>query len=63
MPDENQLKLRRTFEDQYNLVNGMVVPTVMKALDSDMFPVSETIVYDMIHNRHKYQWEEYLRKK
>jgi hypothetical protein len=63
MPDENQLKLRRTFEDQYNLVNSTVIPTVMEALDSDMFPVSEIIVYDMIHNRHKHQREEYLRKK
>jgi len=50
MPDENQLKLRRTFEDQYNLVNGTVIPTVMEALDSEMFPVSEIIMYDMIHN-------------
>ena len=63
MPDKNQLELCRIFEDQYNLVNGMVVPTVMEALDLDMFPVSETIIYDMIHNRHKHQREEYLRKK
>jgi hypothetical protein len=39
-----------------------MVPAVMEALDSDTFPVVETIVYDMIHNRHKHQREEYLKR-
>jgi hypothetical protein len=39
----------------------MIVPTVMNALDSEMFPVGEGIVYEMIHNRHKHQHEEYLK--
>jgi len=43
-------------------VNSTIVPTVMEALDSNMFPVAETIVYDMIHNRHKHQREEHLNK-
>jgi hypothetical protein len=34
----------------------------MKALDKEMFSVSEGIVYEMIHNRHKHQREEYLKK-
>jgi len=44
------------------LINEVIVPTVMDALDTNMFPVAEGIVYDMIHNRHKHRCEEYLRK-
>ena len=43
-------------------MNSTIVPTVMETLDLVMFPVAETIVYDMIHNRHKHQREEYLKK-
>jgi hypothetical protein len=62
MPNENQLQLDQTFESQRNLVTNTIVPTVMKALDKDMFSVAEGIVYEMIHNRHKHQREEYLKK-
>jgi hypothetical protein len=34
----------------------------MSALDSDTFPVTEGIVYDMVHARHKHQREEHLKK-
>ena len=34
----------------------------METLDPIMYPVSESIVYDMIHNRHKHQREEHLKK-
>jgi hypothetical protein len=62
MPDENQLQLDQTFESQRNLVTNTMVPTVMKTLDKDMFSVTEGIVYEMIHNRHKHRREEYLKK-
>jgi len=61
MPSQSKLKLNRTFDSQRNLVNGTIIPTVMKALDLELYPVSESIVYDMIHHRHKHQREEYLR--
>ncbi|PKY34831.1 hypothetical protein RhiirB3_454935, partial [Rhizophagus irregularis] len=62
IPTEEQLKLDETFDSQQNLVNNTIVPTIMKTLDLDMYPISEAIVYDMIHNRHKYQREEFLKK-
>jgi hypothetical protein len=62
MPDENQLQLDQTFESQRNLVTNTMVPTVMKTLDKDMFSITEGIVYEMIHNRHKHRREEYLKK-
>lgn len=62
MPSETQLKIDDTFENQKNLINVTIVPTVMRTLDKNMYPVSETIVYNMIHSRHKHQREEYLNK-
>jgi hypothetical protein len=61
MPANDRLQLDKTFDAQRNLVNSTIVPTVMNALDSEMFPVGDGIVYKMIHNRHKHQREEYLK--
>ena len=54
------LQLGQTFEAQRGLVNRTIVLTVMEALDLVTYPVAETIIYNMIHNRHKYQREEHL---
>ncbi|RGB32160.1 hypothetical protein C1646_790926 [Rhizophagus diaphanus] len=62
IPTEEQLKLDETFNSQQNLVNNTIVPTIIKTLDLDIYPISEAIVYDMIHNRHKHQREEFLKK-
>ena len=62
MPAEDQLHLEETFEVQRDLVNRTIVLTVMESLDSIMYPVAETIIYDMIHNRHKHRREEHLIK-
>jgi hypothetical protein len=62
MPTADHLQLDQTFEAQRDLVNRTIVPTVMEALDSVTYPVAETIIYDMIHNRHKHQREEHLIK-
>lgn len=62
MPTEKHLKLDETFDDQKNLVNNTIVPTVMETLDAETFPVAEAIVYEIVHNRHKHQREEHLRK-
>src|SRR5205814_9561064 len=62
MPTADHLQLDQTFEAQRDLVNRTIVPTVMEALDSVTYPVAETIIYDMIHNRHKHRYEEYLIK-
>src|SRR5213595_1124194 len=34
----------------------------MEALDLVTYPIAETIIYDMIHNRHKHRCEEHLIK-
>ena len=35
----------------------------MKVLNLETFPISESILYEMIHQRHQYQRNEMLRKK
>ena len=62
MLTESHLKLEQTFEAQYELVNKVIVLIIMEALDLKMFPVGKTVIYDMLHVRHKHQCEEYLKK-
>jgi hypothetical protein len=62
MPTETQLDLEQTFDAQKHIVNNNIVPTVMETLDLETFSVSEGIVYEIIHNRHKHKREEHLMK-
>ena len=62
MPTADHLQLDQTFEAQRDLVNRTIVPTVMEALDLVTYSVAKTIIYDMIHNRHKHRREEHLIK-
>ena len=39
-----------------------MVPSVLDALDLELFPISEKIVREMIYNRHKYQRKSHLEK-
>src|SRR3954468_8226807 len=60
MPTETQLDLEQTFDAQKHIVNNNIVLTVMETLDLKTFPVSEGIVYEIIHNHHKHQCKEHL---
>ena len=62
MPDDSRLDLNQTFDSQKTLVNNTIVLKVMETLDLETFPVSEAIVYEMIHSRHRHQREGYLLK-
>jgi len=41
----------------------MVIPALLKVLDSTVYPIGEGILYKMIHQWYHYQKEEMLRKK
>ena len=62
MASEHQLQVDKTFEEQRDLVNSRIVPTVMESLDQITYPVAKNLVYNMIHNYHKHRREEYLLK-
>lgn len=58
MPADSKMKLSRTFEDQKDLVNEVIIPIIKKSVDvTNTFPVVDGILYDMIHKRHRYQRE------
>jgi len=58
MPEENQLNIERTFENQKELVIKMIVLNLMKTLNLDTYPIEEGVVYEMIHQRHRHQRDD-----
>ena len=63
MLNEAQLNLNKTFEQQHNLVNSVIIPTVTEILDQETYPVTDGIVYEIIYKLYRHQREEYLLKK
>jgi hypothetical protein len=62
LPNENQLNVEKTFEDQKDVVNLTIVPAILKLLDRNTFPITSGVVYDILHNHHRHQREEHLKK-
>ena len=48
--DNNQ-----TFESQKEIVIKTIVPSLMKTLDLDTYPIGEGVVYEMLHQRHRHK--------
>ena len=54
--------MRRTFAKQRKRINNDIIPNVMETIDRDIFPISDGIIYDIIHSLHRHRREEYLKK-
>ncbi|PKY56712.1 hypothetical protein RhiirA4_477194 [Rhizophagus irregularis] len=63
VPPDKQLELNRTYEQQHDLINSMIILTVMNALDQNTFPIIKGIVYEILHKLHRHRCEDYLMKK
>lgn len=63
MPTESQLDVDETFEAQKDLVIKKIIPVLMDVLDPISYPISEGVLYEMIHQRHRHKREEMLRMK
>lgn len=61
-PDEDKLDLSKTFEQQLDHVNEIIVPSIMESLNKTIFPVTNNVVYRMIHSLHRHRREEYKLK-
>jgi phage/plasmid-associated DNA primase len=61
-PDEDKLDLSKTFEQQLDHVNEIIVPVIMESLNKTIFPVTNNVVYSMIHSLHRHRREEYKLK-
>ena len=62
MPENKQANVRQTFFKQRSLVNNDVIPGIMKSINTNIFPITNGIIYDIIHSLHRYRREEYLKK-
>lgn len=59
MPSESQLDASKTFESQKELVIKTIAPTIKRMLDPEIYPVSENVIYQIIHQRHRSQRDTY----
>jgi hypothetical protein len=59
MPQEAQMDVSETFEAQKELVVKTIIPTVKQLLDSDIYPISENVIYEIIHRRHRSRRNSY----
>ncbi|CAB5182844.1 unnamed protein product [Rhizophagus irregularis] len=50
VPPDKQLELNRIYEQQHDLVNSVIILTVMNALDQDTFPIIEDNRYHSLEN-------------
>ena len=63
MLPKSKLNINNTFESQKDIVTKTIIPTLFKVLDPERYPVGENVLYELIHQRHRHQREELLRKK
>jgi hypothetical protein len=62
MPENSKLNVNETFESQKQIVTTKIIPALLKVIDLKTYPIGEGILYEMIHQRHRHQREEALRK-
>ena len=63
MPPENQLEPNLTFEAQKDLITNMIVSGLMKVIDLDTYSIGKGVIYEMVHCRHRHQWDNDRNKK
>ncbi|PKK58523.1 hypothetical protein RhiirC2_796162 [Rhizophagus irregularis] len=51
-PDEDKFDLSKTFEQQLDHVNEIIILAIMESLNKTIFPVTNAVVYSMIHSLH-----------
>jgi len=63
MPEKAHLDVSETFESQKALVTTLIILVLFKVLDLVTYLIEEGILYEMIHQRHHQQREEFLNAK
>lgn len=56
------MDLGQTFIRQRNLINRSIIPSVMNNINRQIFPVTDEIIYNILHSLHRHRREEYLKK-
>ncbi|GBB87941.1 hypothetical protein RclHR1_14430006 [Rhizophagus clarus] len=51
------LDVSKTFEDQKEFVLKIMIPSIMNVLSRNTYPVTNNVIYQLIHQRHRHQRE------
>jgi hypothetical protein len=62
LPEGQRMNLRQTFFQQQDLVNSSIIPSIRINIDSNVFPVADEIIYNILHSLHRHRREEFLKK-
>lgn len=60
LPENQQLDVNKTFENQRKLVNNTLIPVIQKTINKKTFPASDAVIKHIIHERHRHQRENFL---
>ena len=63
LPEDKKLDVDKTFESQQKSVNNHIIPTIQKSINKKIFPVADSIIKYIIHERHRHQRETLLNRK
>ena len=62
LPEDKKLKVEKTFESQRESANKYIIPVIQKSLNKKVFPVADSVIKHIIHERHRHQRERFLRE-
>src|SRR5206468_12804749 len=62
LPEDRRIDLGRTFAQQRTLINNDTIPSVMEKINERIFPITNGVIYEIIHTIHRHRREEYLKK-
>ena len=63
LPANIKLDVNETFESQRESVNKHIIPVIKNSIDKKTFPIVDSIIRHIIHERHRHQREDFLNKK
>ena len=56
------MELGQTFVQQRELVNSSIISSIMNNINSNVFPVTDEIIYNILHSLHRHRREKYLKE-
>lgn len=56
------MDLDQTFIQQRELVNSSIIPSIMNNINNNIFPITDEIIYSILHSLHRHRREEHLKK-
>ena len=60
LPESKRADVGETFIKQKKLVNN-IIPEIKGTIDTSIFPITDEIIYEIIHSLHRHRREEYLK--